>query len=154
MDDATRCLFCDRAPVELVDVPSQSARACRACLARLGAMVLDGDLRAMALWPALLHTDDDDDGPEPTLQLADGRRVELRERTAALKADLTPEQRAELTGTYVTIGLFREAVLEAATVLRGDAPPAAATAALEWLLAPPLGRPGVVDAVRGLLRPS
>ncbi len=153
MSDPDLCLFCQRSSQAPVDVLPSNAKACHACVSRLGTLLLEQDLAVAAIWPALRHQVEEE-GDEPIVRLPDGRVVELRERTAELKEQLSLEKRAALARTYVEIGMYREAVMEAALVLSQSENSQALAAALEVLLTPPLGRPRAAESVRVLLRPN
>lgn len=144
------CSFCDR--VSAHPLPSEG-RCCPTCAAQLGLLLDARDIRVARLWPALAGLEAEEPGPEPTVRMPDGQRVELRARTQALKAELTLAQRAELAGTYVELGMFGEAVLEAAHVLMAEGAPAGAVeAALAVLFSPPLA-PAEPAGLRALLQP-
>ena len=74
----------------------------------------------VSIWPLL--AEDDDGSPEPKVRLSDGRTVELRERTAELKRELSMDKRLELAEMLGPLGLPREALLEAAFVLTEATP--------------------------------
>jgi hypothetical protein len=110
-------------------------------------------MRLARHWPALVELEQEEAGPEPMVRLGDGRRVELRTHTQALKAELTVAQRAQLAGSYVELGMFGEALLEAAHVLTSEGAPAdAVEAALAVLFSPPLA-PAEPTGLRALLQP-
>ncbi len=115
-------------------------------------MLGSGSTDAQLLWPAV-H-DPDEDEPEPMVTLPDGRRVELRAHTENMKKDLTVEQRAELSDTYSKLGLYREAVLEAALTLKTGASAEAITKALTVLFSEPLGNAETVRAIRRRFLPN
>lgn len=144
------CSFCDR--VSAYQLPGEG-RCCGSCAALLGVLIGERDVRAARHWPALVEVDGDEAGPEPMVRLGDGSRVELRARTLALKAELTAAQRAQLAHSYVELGMFGEAVLEAAHVLSAAGAPAEAVeGALGVLFAPPLA-PVEPSGLRALLQP-
>lgn len=144
------CTFCDRPSVH--PLPG-GGRCCLTCAGQLGLLLEARDIRVARAWPALAGLEEEEPGPEPTMRMPDGQRVELRARTRALKAELTVAQRAQLAGTYVELGMFGEAVLEAAHVLAASEVPAEATvAALAVLFSPPLA-PADVASLRAVLQP-
>lgn len=145
-----QCVFCRSETTEFASVGAAGA-ACARCIARLGMMLKDAEPILFTIFPALRDVEDEDE-PEPTVRLPDGRRVELRERTAELKKDLTIDQRAELTSTYVEIGLHREAVLEAGVVLSSGVLSAAGRV-LPVLFSAPLSAPDALERIRPLLLP-
>ncbi len=133
-------------------LPFAGGHSCRDCLLRLGQFLTSGRTDAALIFPAL-H-DPDDDEPEPVVRLPDGRRVELRQHTAEMKKDLTAEQRAELANTYLQLGLFREALLEAGAVLAAEPPPEVATKVLSLVFTTPLGDADAVPALRQRFLPN
>ncbi|MBM4377726.1 MAG: hypothetical protein FJ086_00230 [Deltaproteobacteria bacterium] len=141
------CHVCER-PASL-PVPG-GLFSCAGCAARLGTLLLAGDPGVSRLWPALLE--EEEPGPEPLVHLKDGRKVPLRDRTAALKAELDWPARTRLSAVYVEMGLLREAVLEAAGVLGATPDEALSGQALAVLFSPPLA-PADPSALRDLLRP-
>lgn len=144
------CTFCDRPSAH--PLPGEG-RCCPTCAVQLGLLLDARDVRVARAWPALAGLADEESGHEPTLRMPDGQRVELRARTKALKAELTVAQRAQLAGTYVELGMFGEAVLEAAHVLTaGDVPTEATEAALAVLFSPPLV-PADLTSLRAVLQP-
>lgn len=152
MSDGHSCLFCQSNKGAFLSLGEDGA-ACERCAVRLGMMLKDGEPILFSIFPALREvTDDDDDEPEPTVRMPDGRKVELRERTAELKKDLTMDQRAELTGTYIEIGLHREAVIEAGVVLSSGVL-SASERVLPLLFREPLSAPDALERVRPLLMP-
>lgn len=143
-----RCVFCRTERGERLTFGNGES-ACLRCTRLLGTMLRDNDRTLTGIWPALV---DDDDGPEPMVRMPDGRKVELRERTAELKKELTIPQRAELAATYVQIGLLREAILEVAEVLAsGEIEPSQKVLAL--LFTDPLSAPDAQERVRPYLLP-
>jgi hypothetical protein len=151
MSESKSCLFCRSARGEFLTLGAEGA-ACERCALRLGMMLKEQEPILFSIFPVLRERDDDDGEPEPTVRLPDGRRVELRERTAELKKDLTMDQRAELTGTYVQIGLHKEAVLEAGVVLSSGVL-SASERVLPILFSQPLSAPDALERVRPLLLP-
>lgn len=141
------CQFC--AQDATLPLPG-GAFACAGCAARLGALLLAGDPGVARLWPAALE--EEEPGPEPLVHLGDGRKVALRDRTAALKAELDWPARARLAAMYVEMGMPREAVLEAAGVLASAPGEAPSAGALAVLFSPPLA-PSDAAVLRALLRP-
>jgi hypothetical protein len=123
------CAFCDK-PGELH--LSETRASCRACAQRLGLLVQQSPERLARTIPNLLEPEDGE--PEPRIRLADGRSVELRERTAQLKQELSLVKRVELMVLLGEIGLLREQALEAAFVLASNAPDAMAQLALQVLV--------------------
>ena len=140
------CHFCDRD----ASLPFPGGFACAGCAARLGTLLLAGDPAVVRLWPAL--QEEEEPGPEPLVHLGDGRKVALKDRTAALKAELDLPARAKLSAMYVEMGMPREAVLEAAGVLASAEDAAASALALPVLLSPPLA-PADLGSLRELLLP-
>lgn len=151
MSELRSCLFCRSDKGEFLSVAADQ-RACERCARRLGMMLKDEEPLLFTIFPVLRVDQEEDEEPEPTVRLPDGRRVELRERTAELKKDLTMDQRAELAGTYVQIGLHREAVLEAGVVLSSGVL-SASERVLAILFKAPLSAPDAVERVRPLLLP-
>lgn len=148
--ESRSCLFCRSEKGEFLSLGTLGV-ACERCAVRLGMMLKDSEPILFSIFPALRDVDDDSE-PEPTVRLPDGRRVELRERTAELKKDLTMDQRAELTGTYIEIGLHREAVIEAGVVLSSGVL-SASERVLPLLFKEPLSAPDALERVRPLLLP-
>jgi hypothetical protein len=140
------CHFCDQD----ASLPCPGGFTCAGCAARLGTLLLAGDPSVVRLWPALLE--EEEPGPEPLVHLGDGRKVALKDRTAALKAELDLPARARLAAMYVEMGMPREAVLEAAGVLASAQDAGASAQALAVLLSPPLA-PADVAGLRALLLP-
>jgi hypothetical protein len=135
---------------EAYRLPGESQVSCGRCTSHLG-VLLGEEARLASIWPALSELDDDDE-PEPTVRLSDGSKVELRQRTEELKKDLTPSQRVELMDTYVKLGLGREAVLEAAQVLKGGERDDREKV-LALLFSPPLAAPDALERLRPFLLP-
>lgn len=136
---------------EVLRLGELDARACRICTGLLGRTLLEAPLRLVAVWPALRE---DDDSPEPRVRLADGRSVELRERTAELKRDLSLEQRAQLVSMLGELGLGREQLQEAGFLLFVGAAAPLAQLALDTLFAEGRASPGAVAELRRHLLPS
>lgn len=142
-----RCAIC-RSEEGLVE--TGQVALCPRCSTELGERLLAQPERFHDLWPALREDDDD---PEPRVRLDDGTSIELRERTAELKRDLTVEERAELAYTFVALGLARESLLEAAFVLSAGPSPALRHRALA-LLFPEAPAPSLLAELRSALYPS
>lgn len=104
---------------------------CRDCAVRLGQSLVERPEAFADVWPLLVEEDDDE--PEPRVRLADGTSIELRERSAQLKADLNPEERMQLAEMLATLGLGREHLLECGFVLSTEPPPPLAQRALVLL---------------------
>ena len=143
------CHLCDRTASLPLPLPGQGF-CCPGCAARLGTLLLAGEPGVTRLWPAL--AEEEEPGPEPLVHLGDGRKVPLRDRTAALKAELDWPARAKLSAMYVEMGMPREAVLEAAGVLAAAPGEGPFTEALAVLFSPPLA-PADTSSLRALLRP-
>ncbi|MBS2026443.1 MAG: hypothetical protein JST54_00945 [Deltaproteobacteria bacterium] len=114
------CAFCHRAADGGPSLGPLEARTCLPCARRLGVLLIERPTMFVSLWPVL--AEDDDGSPEPKVRLSDGRTVELRERTAELKRELSMDKRLELAEMLGPLGLPREAILEAAFVLREAEP--------------------------------
>lgn len=131
-DEETRtCAFCGRAERPWLDVPKFGLSACTRCATRLGRLLLDAPAALSAVWPSLKEEEGDE--PEPRLRLPDGSSVEVRERTAELKKELTFEARVQLAQTYGDLGLYREQLLECGYILCAEPPPLLAQAAFNLL---------------------
>lgn len=150
--DTQRCSLCDRNATETLRLGPLDARACRACTGVLGRMIQDAPARLAQVWPMLLERDGEE--PEPRVRLPDGRSVELRERTAELKRELSLEQRAQLVTLLGELGLEREQLLEAAFVLFAGAPPPLAQLAVDALFSEGRAAPTAVAVLRKYLLPS
>lgn len=112
------CSFCSRSVETWLFIPRFGGHSCVPCSVRLGRLLVDSPDSLIGVWPILVEEDDDE--PEPKVTLADGRSVELRERTAELKKELPLEDRLKLAYSYGEIGLHREQILEAAFVLSSE----------------------------------
>ena len=136
-----RCFLCRSIDDPIIDVGTVAV--CPTCAAQLGRELHAHPLRFRTIWPALVE---DDDEPEPRVRLDDGTSIELRERTAALKEDLTLAERGELADTFARLGLVRECLLECAWILHHDPRPELAARSLKLLFPRAL----VADHVREL----
>jgi hypothetical protein len=145
------CAICSRPDAELRLGPLE-AHACLGCVRQLGHALRSRPESLAAAFPDLRQADDG--SPEPRVRLADGRSVELRERTAQLKAELPLHKRVELVGLLGEIGLHREQVLEAAFVLTSDADRAQVQQVLALLFAPGRATPDAAALLRKQLLPS
>jgi hypothetical protein len=105
------------------------------------------------IWP-LLSEDPDLDEPEPLVQRADGRTVELRQVIAEMKRELTVEDRMKLAETYGDIGLIREQLEECGRVLVAAASVALAQRALDVLFSHELCSPRGLEELRGRMFPA
>jgi hypothetical protein len=144
------CSFCGIASPRVFRLPQGSSWTCERCTTRL-ADLLHEEPRMARIWPALSEPDDDDE-PEPMVRLADGSKVALKSRTEELKKDLTPPQRAELMATYVELEMFKEALMEAARVLR-EGGQAERERVLEMLFSLPLAAADAPEQLRPFLLP-
>ena len=117
------CAFCHRAADDGLQLGPLASHACLPCARRLGMRLLERPTTFVPIWPLL--ADDDDGSSEPKVRLSDGRTVELRERTAEMKRELSMDKRVELAEMLGPLGLPREQLLEAAFVLTEAEPPLA-----------------------------
>lgn len=146
MDICSLCSHAAEAPFALPE-----ATFCRGCTALLGRTLLARPERLAHVWPMLVEEDDDE--PEPRIRLADGTSIEVRERTAQLKADLTPDERLQLAETLAALGLAREHLLECGVVLSAEPSPALAQRALALLFST-TGATAAIGPLRASLFPS
>jgi hypothetical protein len=126
MDICSLCSHAAEAPLALAE-----ATFCPSCAALLGRTLLARPERLAHVWPLLVEEEDDD--PEPRIRLADGTSIEVRERSAQLKAELSPDERMQLAEMLATLGLAREHLLECGFVLSTEPSPALAQRALALL---------------------
>jgi hypothetical protein len=150
--DTETCSLCDRPAAPILGLGALPAQTCPACARALGGLLLERPALLTAIWPALAEPDDGT--PEPRVRLADGRSVEVRERTAEMKRDLPVEKRAELAELLDGLGLLREALLEAGFVLQRDASAELAQRALDVLFAEGRATGAAVAVLRRHLLPS
>lgn len=150
--ETTACDLCGRtsaAPLKLGPLPH---RGCLACAPQLGKLIHEAPARLQAVWPLL--ADDDDGSPEPRVRAADGSSVELRQRTAELKKELSLEKRMELAEMLGELGLHREQLLEAGWVLAASPSPELAQRALDLLFGTGQAAPDALSLLRRHLLPS
>ena len=141
-----RCVICR---TEEGVLATEHVALCPRCATELGRQLQAQPERFVGLWPALKEDDDD---PEPRVRLDDGTSIELRERTAELKQDLSVAERAELVQTFVALGLGRESLLEAAYVLSTEPPPTLTHRALALIFVEP-PTPSQITELRTALFP-
>jgi hypothetical protein len=143
------CAFCGRATTQWLEFRRLECPGCRACGARLGQLLLERPLHLAAVWPFLVEEEDDD--PEPKVRLADGRMVELRERTAELKKELSLEARLQLALSYGELGMFREQLLECGFLLVETTDLELAQKAVDVLSAHPPAAADPIEQIRAAL---
>lgn len=115
MTEATRwqsCSLCLRKGDEPLVSPW-----CQSCAERVAQLLLQRPQALIPVWSALVVDEEEASEPEPRVHLSDGRTVELREHTEAMKKDLAPSQRLALAQMLGDLGLHREQLLECAVVL-------------------------------------
>jgi len=105
------------------------------------------------IWP-LLSDDTELEEPEPTVQRADGKTVELRQVIAEMKRELSVEDRMKLAEMYGEIGLIREQLEECGRVLVATSTVALAQRALDVLFSPELCSPRGLEELRGRIFPA
>jgi hypothetical protein len=149
----TACALCARFADAALPLDALDARICLMCATRLGQALVNRPEPLAAVWPSLA-SDEDDDEPEPRLRLPDGSSVEVRERTAALKQELTLDARMKLALALGELGLHREQALDCGHVLCADPPEHLARIALETLFEQPLASKDPLALLRELLYPS
>ena len=145
------CALCDRNAAEPLRLGALPAECCLGCAWRLGRLIVESPQALVGVWPGLYE--EDDGAPEPKVRLPDGRSVELRERTAALKQELPLEKRLALAEHLGQMGLLRERLLEAGWVLSTEARAELAQRALDLLFVPDLLDEEGVARLRPMLLP-
>ncbi len=147
------CGLCARSVHTCIPVEFLGTQICYPCSARLGRVLVSDPEPLAAIWPAL-KAEDDDGEPEPKVRLADGRSVELRERTAEMKKDLPLDQRMRLAMTLGELGLYREQMLECGFILSAEPPEVLARLALSVLFANKMELREPMERLRAVLFPS
>lgn len=147
------CLLCGAEASPALNLPRFGGASCQECARRVGLLVVESPAVLTDIWP-LLAEEEDDDEPEPMVQRADGRSVQLRQLTAELKRDLTVEDRMKLAEMYGDIGLVREQLEECGRVLVAAPATELAQRALDVLFSPELCSPLGLDPLRGHLFPA
>jgi hypothetical protein len=146
------CALCGRASDQAFQLGSSSERGCSACAQKLGRLLTVAPELLSPVWPLLLE--EDDGSPEPRVRLADGRSVELRERTAELKRDLSVDERMRLAAMFGELGLAREQLLEAGFVLSTGPSDELAQRALDLIFSDDRASARSLELLRTHLLPS
>ena len=146
------CAFCGRAVREWLDVSRFHVQSCLRCATRLGRILVDAPDALLTVWPALIEEEPEE--PEPRVRMPDGSSVELRQRTAELKKELTTEARLELAHTYGELGLNREQVIECGYVLSVEPPHELAQEAIRIHFENPFTARDAVEKLRSSLFPG
>lgn len=151
--DLATCLLCGAGASPALHLPRFGGSSCQGCARRVGHLLVAEPTRLTDIWP-LLSDDSELEEPEPTVQRADGRTVELRQVTAEMKRELSVEDRMKLAGMYGELGLVREQLEECGRVLVAASSAALAQRALDVLFSPELCSPLGLDELRGHLFPA
>ncbi|MDQ3264736.1 MAG: hypothetical protein M3Y59_13885 [Myxococcota bacterium] len=148
------CVFCGGDATQAVSLDRFGAHSCGECVGRLGKLVGAGAPSLLELWPMLADDESEALEPEPKVRRNDGSSVELREVTAELKRELTPDKRVQLAVTYGGLSMWREQILECAQVLQSDAPQEVVQQATDLLFSRALYRSRDLETLRGRLYPA
>ncbi|OJT24985.1 hypothetical protein BO221_11395 [Archangium sp. Cb G35] len=150
--DLATCLLCGAGASPALNLPRFAGAACQGCAQRVGHLLVQDPTQLTDIWPLL--ADDVDDEPEPTVQRADGKTVELRQVIAEMKRELTVEDRMKLAEMYGEIGLIREQLEECGRVLVAAPAAGLAQRALDVLFSEELCSPRGIEELRGRMFPA
>ena len=148
------CGLCARSVNTCIPVDFLGTQVCYPCSARLGRVLVTDPKPLAAVWPALQEEEDEDGEPEPKVRLADGRSVELRQRTEEMKKELPLDQRMRLAMTLGELGLHREQMLECGYILSTEPPETLARLALSVLFANKMELRDPLERLRAALFPG
>jgi hypothetical protein len=151
--DLATCLLCGAGASPALNLPRFAGASCQGCAQRVGHLLVQEPTLLTDIWP-LLADDSELEEPEPTVQRADGKTVELRQVIAEMKRELSVEDRMKLAEMYGEIGLIREQLEECGRVLVAASAPALAQRALDVLFSPELCSPRGIEELRGRLFPA
>ncbi len=151
--DLATCLLCGAGASPALNLPRFAGASCQACAQRVGHLLVQEPTLLTDIWP-LLSDDSELEEPEPTVQRADGKTVELRQVIAEMKRELSVEDRMKLAEMYGEIGLIREQLEECGRVLVAAPSAELVQRALNLLFSRELCSPLGLEQLRGHLFPS